>query len=322
MAKDSITLSVIVIGRNEGQRLKRCLDSVNQITYPKNQLEVIYVDSQSSDGSLELAASKGIKTATVSHSKLTAALARNIGWNMAEGKYIFFLDADTVIYPDFISKALSEFDNPKIGVVSGHLRELNPHASIFNLIFDIDWDISARHYCGGNALIRREALEKVRGYNSDLIAGEEPEMCERLKAQGFLVKHISEPMALHDLHMHTFSQYWKRCFRSGYAYASIASAFKKTSFDLWRKESRHNFIKGGLMVCGGIFSFLALFTKLSFYPFAIYFFILVLLILRTLYKKKGKHSWKAQLLYAIHSHMQHIPIFFGQLSFLKNHYNA
>jgi len=303
-----ITLSVVVIGRNEGYRLINCLDSIHQISYPENARELIYVDSISTDDSVLHAKAKGAKVIEIENSQPTAALARNMGWKAAGGKYVLFLDADTILDPDFIARAIPEFKNPQIGVVSGVMRERHPNASIFNRVFDLDWNIASRNYCGGNALVRRDGLEKVRGYNPKLIAGEEPEMCQRLQLEGYIVKHIDVPMATHDLNLRTFRQYWTRCFRSGYAYASIDT--------LWKKESRHNLLKGGLMIGWLIGSML--FLPLSFYPLALYLLVHVILILRTTLQKLKKHPLTTALLYGIHAHFQHIPMFFGQLAFWMN----
>lgn len=313
--KGEVTLSVVVIGRNEGCRLVNCLDSIHQITYPKGDFELIYVDSRSTDDSVDNAKSKGAKVIEIDHSHPNAALARNTGWNAAKGKFVLFLDSDTVLHPQFISIAISEFKNPDVGVVSGNLQERHPDETIFNRVFDLDWNISTKDYCGGNALIRRDALEKINGYNPKLIAGEEPEMCQRLKLKGYVVKHIDVPMASHDLNITSFRQYWRRCFRSGYAYASIGNLLKNTPYPLWKMESRHNLIKGSLLIFGVMLSIFSLFTRLSFYLLALYLLIVGVLVLRTTLQKGKNHPWNSAFFYGLHAHFQHIPMFFGQLSF-------
>lgn len=320
--KEKITISVVVIGRNEGYRLVNCLDSVHRISYPKEDYELIYVDSNSTDDSVVNAKEKGATVIEINASQPTAALARNTGWNQAKGKYILFLDSDTILDPSFISHAITEFSNPHVAIVSGNLKERHPEETVYNRAFNLDWNHASRNYCGGNALIRKEALVKVNGYNPKLIAGEEPEMCQRLIAEGYQIKHLNVPMASHDLNMQTFSQYWKRCFRSGYAYASISKILKNSSRPLWRKESQHNLTKGGLMICGLIASILCIFTPLTFYPLSLYVIINTMLIFRTFLIKISNHSWKTAFLYGIHAHFQHIPMFFGQLSFLINQKRA
>jgi glycosyltransferase involved in cell wall biosynthesis len=313
--QEEITLSVVVIGRNEGSRLLDCLDSIHNIIFPMEKRELIYVDSHSTDGSIEEARARGAKVIAIEHPEPTAAYARNKGWKASRGKYIMFLDSDTVIDSQFISRALSEFADPQIGIVSGILRERHPSKTIFNQVFDLDWNIETKEYCGGNALAKRQALEKVDGFVSELIAGEEPEMCQRLKLEGYNVKHIAIPMAVHDLDITSIKQYWRRCFRSGYAYACISRFFSSSSDPLWKYESRHNLIKGSLLILGIILSALSLFTSFFYYPIFFYLVFFSGLVIRTALKTRTSHSWKTAILYGIHAHFQHIPMFFGQLFF-------
>ena len=77
--------------------------------------------------------------------------------------------------------------------------------------------------CGGDALIRISAFQQVKGYRADLICGEEPEMCVRLRHAGWRIWRLNEPMTLHDVAMYRFGQWWKRGVRGGYAFALGAS---------------------------------------------------------------------------------------------------
>lgn len=306
-------LSVVVIGRNEGLRLLHCLASIAEMSYPKEQYEVIYVDSESTDDSVQIALSRGVNVLRFFSPRLSAAAARNFGLKSAKGSYILFLDADCMIAPKFVEKALSFFDSPEIAIVSGELQELDPDSNIYKKVFGLDWDISDRNFCGGNALVRRSVLEEIGGYDDSLIAGEEPEMCQRLQASGYRVKHIPELMAIHDLNIQAFSQYWRRCFRSGYAYASVSSSHQSRQTAFWAWESRHNLLKGFLMIFG--FFLTSFLLPYSFFPFLFYWAILVFLIFKTAWHVHQKHDWKTSVLYAIHAHFQHIPMFFGQIHF-------
>jgi hypothetical protein len=73
--------------------------------------------------------------------------------------------------------------------------------------------------CGGIAAIRLNALLQVGGYDDRLIAGEEPELCVRLRGAGWRVRRVDAEMARHDAAMTHFGQWWRRAQRSGHAYA-------------------------------------------------------------------------------------------------------
>ncbi len=154
-------LSVVVIGRNEGERLARCLESVRAMTDPGGPVELIYVDSASTDGSPERAAALGATVMTVRPERPSAALGRNAGWRVAQAPLVLFLDGDTILHPRFVADSLPEFQNPPVTVVWGHRREIHPEASLYNRVLDLDWIYppGPSEFCGGDALMRREPLE-------------------------------------------------------------------------------------------------------------------------------------------------------------------
>lgn len=103
-------LSVVVIGRNEGSRLERCLLSIRGMESP-GDVETIYVDSASTDGSAALAKSLGAKVIVIQPSRPTAALGRNAGWRVASAPFILFLDGDTILDPHFVVESLRLFES-------------------------------------------------------------------------------------------------------------------------------------------------------------------------------------------------------------------
>ncbi|MFI3219235.1 MAG: glycosyltransferase [Methylococcales bacterium] len=308
-------VSVVVIGRNEGQRLAACLKSIKEVTLP---IELIYVDSNSQDGSPELAESLSAKVLLVNPQRPCAAIGRNAGWRAATAEYILFLDGDTLLHPDFLQLALNEMADETVAVVWGHRREMYPEHSLYNRVLDLDWIYPAgiTEFCGGDTLMRRDILEQVDGFSENLIAGEEPELCQRIRLQGKVILHIDQPMTLHDLAMTQFQAYWKRALRAGHAYAEVSQRMKNTAFTLWRHDCRSNAIHSmvliGLLVAGVLCSVitgsvLAIIGLLLAYTF---------LIVRSAYKARWRNAPAfTLLLYGIHSHFQQIPIACGQLSY-------
>jgi glycosyltransferase involved in cell wall biosynthesis len=310
-------LSVVVIGRNEGSRLVRCLESVNAMESPGGRVEIIYVDSASTDNSKDAADRLGARVVEVRSPRPTAAMGRNTGWRASSGQFLLFLDGDTILDPAFVATSLSDFTSDT-AVVFGNRREIRPYASIYNRVLDLDW-ISPEgiaDYCGGDALIRREVLEAVEGYDETLIAGEEPEMCRRIRELGWTVVHVDRPMTGHDLAMTRLSQYWRRAVRTGYAYAEVSERFRGTTMPFWEEEARHNrkhalAQAALLLLC--IFATLVWHTT---WPFTLLLVVFLLLAVRT----AGKVGWKTshfstRLLYGLHSHLQQIPIYLGQIQY-------
>ena len=226
-------LSVVVIGRNEGARLERCLRSIGQMDAP-GEVEIVYVDSASVDGSPARAAAMGAKVIAVHPKRPTAALGRNAGWRAASAEFVLFLDGDTILNPAFVKEALRNLDETT-AIVWGHRREINIQGSIYNRTLDLDWIYppGITEFCGGDALMRRAVLEQVGGFDETLIAGEEPEMCRRIRSHGWKIRHIDFPMTGHDLAMTKWSQYWRRATRAGYAYAEVSQRFRGSGLPFW-----------------------------------------------------------------------------------------
>lgn len=220
-------VSAVIIGRNEGARLIACLESL------QGQVgRIVYVDSGSTDGSQQAARARGAEVVELdTGTPFTAARARNAGLaRLNEGgnppACIQFLDGDCTLQPGWIETAHAFLEaNPKAAVACGRRRERFPEASVYNRLIDAEWDRPAGRVrsCGGDALIRTGVLQEVGGYNPALIAGEEPELCVRLRAAGWEIWRLDAEMTLHDAAMTRFGQWWQRARRGGYAYAEAVA---------------------------------------------------------------------------------------------------
>lgn len=241
-------VGVVAIGRNEGERLKRCLESLDPVARP-----TVYVDSGSTDGSPDLARSLGAEVVDLDLSiPFTAARARNAGLArllvIAPGvEYVQFVDGDCEVDPGWFDTATAALDqDPKVVVVCGRRRERSPDATVYNRLCDLEWDtpVGEADACGGDALMRVAALNAVGGYREDLIAGEEPELCVRLRANGGRVLRIAAEMTRHDAAMTRFRQWWTRNVRAGHAFAEVSRLHARSPYGIWRRETRSNWFWG------------------------------------------------------------------------------
>ena len=314
-------LSVVIIGRNEGARLLACIASVHAMDFP-GPVEILYVDSGSTDQSLAAATTAGARTISLQTTNPTAAKGRNAGWRAATAPTVFFLDGDTVLHPRFVAQALPAFADRTIAVVWGHRRELHPQHSLYNRVLDLDWIYPPGDtaFCGGDALFRREVLEQTTGFDETLIAGEEPELCRRILALGLRIRHVDLPMTGHDLAITRFSQYWKRATRAGHAYAEVAARFQNTANPFWTAEVDRNRNRAlALLALPLAAIFLALLTR-NLWPLAVAILLLAALALRTACTQRWKSpNLHTLLLYGVHSHFQQLPIFAGTLRYRRNH---
>ena len=218
---------VVVIGRNEGERLVGCLRSIEG-----RALAVVYVDSGSVDGSAERARDVGAMVVELDpRLPFTPGRGRNAGFQELveahpEVEFVQFVDGDCEVQPGWLGSAAAYLEaHSDVGIVCGRRRERYPGASPYNLLADLEWDTPAGETtrCGGDAMVRARAFRQVGGYTANMIAGEEPELCLRVRRAGYRIVRLDLEMTLHDAAMTRFTQWWQRSARSGHAYAELVS---------------------------------------------------------------------------------------------------
>ena len=235
-------IGLVVIARNEGERLRKCLLSViEQVKH------IVYVDSGSTDGSVELARSLKVHVIELDLSvSFTAARARNTGFACLLAlnphiEYVQFIDGDCELVSGWLEFAQNELNaKSDLAIVCGRRREQYPDKSIYNRLCDMEWDtpIGEAKACGGDAMMRVKAFQQVGGFNPTLIAGEEPELCVRLRQMGWQILRLNAEMTLHDAQIMHFKQWWRRAIRAGYAYAEGAWLHGTKPERHWVKESQ------------------------------------------------------------------------------------
>jgi len=244
-------VGIVAIGRNEGERLRACLTSALA-----QSPAVVYVDSGSTDNSVALAASLGATVVNLDlATPFTAARARNEGFAKLLAAYpaieqVFFVDGDCEIVATFMPRAIAELSaRAEVAVVCGRRRERHPGASAYNRLCDIEWNtpVGEASACGGDALMRVSSFKSVAGFNESVIAGEEPELCVRLRSKGMKILRIDEDMTLHDAAITKFSQWWRRNLRAGHAFAQGAAMHGAPPQRHWVKEVRSNDVWGLLV---------------------------------------------------------------------------
>jgi GT2 family glycosyltransferase len=243
-------IGIVAIGRNEGERLRQCLTSAVSAGGP-----VVYVDSGSTDDSVAIAESLGVKVVHLDPAGgFTAGKARNLGIDVLTRapeppEFIQVVDGDCEFVLGWLAAAQHALQaDPGLAVVAGRLRERFPEASIFNRLCDMEWNTPVGHVraVGGIAMYRTAAFIEAGGFNPTFICGEEPELCYRLRGLGWCVARVDAEMALHDAAMTRWSQWAKRARRSGWAYAEGAATYGATPERYNIRELRSLRVWGGL----------------------------------------------------------------------------
>jgi glycosyltransferase involved in cell wall biosynthesis len=213
----------VIIGRNEGARLTTCIGSVL-----RESDVAVYVDSGSADGSSDMARRMGLPVVELDPARgFTAARARNAGaaW-MVENRpsldFIHFIDGDCELISGWLPQAMAAMQaEPDLASVCGRRRERAPKASPYNQLCDHEWNtaVGIADTCGGDALFRIHPFLQAGGFSEELIAGEEPDLCHRIRLNQWKIRRIDNDMTIHDAAMTRFGQWWQRSRRSGYATA-------------------------------------------------------------------------------------------------------
>ncbi|WP_339776270.1 glycosyltransferase family 2 protein [uncultured Methylophaga sp.] len=310
-------VGAVVIGRNEGDRLKQCLASLcNSVEH------IVYVDSGSTDGSVDLALKLNVRVVELDMSKpFTAARARNEGLSVLlesnqQLDYVQFVDGDCEVQNSWLDIALDFLKvNQDFAAVCGRRRERYPTATIYNQLCDIEWDTATgeTNACGGDALFRVSALTAVDGYRDSLIAGEEPEMCFRMRQLGWKIMRLDAEMTLHDAAMTRFSQWWKRNQRAGHAYAEGYALHGNSSEKFKRSECRSILFWSGVLPI--VIILLTMITPL----FLVLFLIYSLQIIRLTLRYHGRWgNVNLAFIYAVSNVVGKWPQLFGMMAFFKN----
>ena len=274
--------AVVVIGRNEGERLRAALRAAR-----RSCARIVYVDSGSTDGSVALAASEGAVVHELSADRpFSAARGRNEGFEIARKRwgvpFVQFVDGDSLLDADWLATGTRFLrDNPKVGMLCGDNVEEFPDASVYNRLCEVEWTGPAGEVpsCGGNAMVRAEAFGGVGGYDGAVRAGEEPELSVRLRQAGYSVHRLKAPMTLHDADLHRFGEWWRRMERAGLSYWQVYQRHGDGP------EAYHRTEIVRAVLWGGVLPGLALLALLVFPPAAI--------IIAALYAAKlGRVAWR------------------------------
>jgi len=246
-------IAAVVIGRNEGQRLIDCLTSVKSNSNVKC---MIYVDSGSTDGSPQRAERLGACVVTLNTDQpFTAARARNEGAAALRQlrpdiQLIQFIDGDCELDSNWLRTAaafISQRDH--LAAVCGRRRERHPSVSVYNRLCDMEWDtpVGEASACGGDSLMRAHAFNVVGGFRAQLIAGEEPELCLRLREKGWKIWRLDTEMTRHDAAITRFGQWWFRATRFGYGMTEVLRLHWHSPFVVWKTELVRVIFWGGAL---------------------------------------------------------------------------
>lgn len=315
-------VGVVAIGRNEGDRLIRCLNSLK--THLPDTVPIIYVDSGSTDNSVAEAKLRGVHVVCLDMSiPFTGARARNAGFSyllrhFPHTQYVQFIDGDCELLPEWMPAAVAALDaSSALAIVFGRLRERFPDASFYNQLADIEWDVPVGEtdVCGGISLMRTSAVKEVDGFNETMICGEEPELCIRLRLKGWTLSCIDADMAIHDMDMHRFGQWWKRSVRGGWAVAEGAAMYAHLPERYMQRERISGWIWGAALPLAA----LSLATSTHGATLILLSAAYILLLFKIYrYRRQEGEGIERAFIYALFCSVSKVPQVIGQAKYWLN----
>jgi glycosyltransferase involved in cell wall biosynthesis len=200
-------VSIIIPTYNEEKRLPECLDSIFDLDYSKEDIEVIVVDNGSTDGTREIAKSCGAEV--LRDDSLNVSGLRNLGASQAKGDILAFVDADCIVSKDWLKNASKYSDD--ITVAAWGAPPAIPKEATWvqrtwylvrqkeNQVQTVDWLETM------NLLVRKDQFLSIGGFNEALITCEDVDFSYRISRYGQIVSdkrieviHLGEASTLQE----------------------------------------------------------------------------------------------------------------------------
>lgn len=220
-------LSVVVIARNEEERIETCLESIFTVCEGVIPFEVIIVDSNSTDRTVDIAAKRPVDIYVIEDEKVTSpAAGRYVGARFAEGDYLFFVDGDMEVVDGWVGRAIDLLrDCPAIGGVSGSVddAERPPEDGVRTTpAFD------------GHGIFTAAAYHEAGGFDPAIRGSEDYELCYRITDTGYALVELPTVTVRHPLYrgggvVGAVTDVIRRS-RSGYT-VGIGQVFRKHATD-------------------------------------------------------------------------------------------
>ncbi len=203
---DSVFLSVVIIARNEEENIARCIQSVLDAAKSVDSKEIIFVDSVSSDRTVEIAKTFPIKILQFrEHEMVSPSAGRYIGTKNSNGNYVLYLDGDMVVNENWLNKAIDILEkNEKFAGVCGWINDLyTENGNIIKVVKDRmnlgDQEGIASTF-GGAGLYRKSIIDEVGGFNPFIRNMEEAELAIRIRRYNYILWKIPVDMVEHYTH--------------------------------------------------------------------------------------------------------------------------
>ncbi|MDH7564697.1 MAG: glycosyltransferase family 2 protein [Candidatus Bathyarchaeota archaeon] len=238
-------VSIVIPARNEERVIGRLLQRINELTYPKERVEIIAVDDGSSDGTgtiMENFAKTDSRLKVIHQNQEESgrgkASALNAALRHVNGEIVVCFDADYYPQRDILERLLNGFSDPEVGVVQGRVTVLNEPKNIVTRLVALERiggyrvDQYARQilklipqFGGTVGAVRRSLLDHIGGWDESALA-EDTDLTFRVYLAGYKVRYINEAECYEEA-VESWHAYWRQ--RRRWAEGHMETAFKHTA---------------------------------------------------------------------------------------------
>jgi len=313
------SVSIVVVGKNEEKNLGKCFRSIFAIDYPSDKLEVVYVDTGSSDRSIDVASKFNVKVAEEHSDFPTPGLARNRGIREAKNDVIHFVDGDMTVTKTYLKKAVSVLGKNNIACVIGRVREKNRDRNFLSKILSYPWRIRKVGFVdapGAGGTFIKNALQEVGGYNPNILKGQETELGTRMRQRGYNIYMIDSSMGVHDYCFSNLLGFMTHLYVIGKSYGRVLMLQPMESYSDLTVRARSLLIQGVFFLILALVAFFAV-NPILIVAFPLFIAIHVSVKYWNVYYTR--RDWSA-LLYYLFMHLGKPIVFSGMMIFFAERF--
>lgn len=235
----SITVSVIIRTYNEQRYLEELLHSIKKQNLDELQLEIILVDSGSTDKTIEIAQKHNCKIQKIKKTEFTFGYSLNVGCENSVGQYLIFISGHCIpLDENWLKNLISPLISKKVEYTYG--RQIGRDSTRFseNVHFEKTFPQYNKlpqnsYFCNNaNAAITKECWEKYR-FDEKLTGLEDMHLAKEMMKNGYKVGYVANACVYH-IHNETWGQVMNRYEREAYALQKIATELHFTKADFFR----------------------------------------------------------------------------------------
>jgi mycofactocin system glycosyltransferase len=213
-------VSVIIPVRDQPENIIECLESLANLNYPADRLEVIVIDDGSQSEISQVVVSSDVRVIRQAESQ-GASVCRNIGAESARGDILAFLDADCIAQENWLSEIIPFFKIATVGAVGGYVdgyykdSYLDRYEEVYSSLnmgkrLLLEGNTESSFYVPtANMLVTREAFTATGGFKGGMHVGEDVDFCWRMRNLGYILLYVPLGKIAHK-HRNQLSRMLKR----------------------------------------------------------------------------------------------------------------